>query len=193
MATHSRIVRPTFGEARNAWQAALSQRGLPTELVWIFDENLCFEPDPNAGEKFKLGYQTRFTAPPSEAEQVAYHYFSQFEAPVIFYRIGSSRGKSVCLLLCDPWFQDKGEDKGFFRREDWMIAFRPGEPREIEEIVDENRWKRRILRNRPLHDLDFCMTLRSVHEILAHGRVLTAYEHYALKFLGAWRRLLTQS
>ena len=34
------------------------------------------------------------------------------------------------------------------------------------------------------------MTLRAVHETLAHGRVLTAYEHYALKLLDAWRRLL---
>ena len=50
----------------------------------------------------------------------------------------------------------------------------------------EQRWKQRILRDRPLHDLDFSMSLRSVHEILAHGRVLTAYEHYALKFLHGW-------
>jgi hypothetical protein len=34
------------------------------------------------------------------------------------------------------------------------------------------------------------MSLRAVHEMLAHGRVLTSYEHYALKLLGAWRRLV---
>ena len=33
------------------------------------------------------------------------------------------------------------------------------------------------------------MTLRAVHETLAHGRVLTAYERYALRFLHAWGRL----
>jgi hypothetical protein len=37
------------------------------------------------------------------------------------------------------------------------------------------------------------MTLRAVHETLAHGRVLTAYEHYALRFLHAWRRMLHPS
>jgi hypothetical protein len=34
------------------------------------------------------------------------------------------------------------------------------------------------------------MTLRAVHETLAHGRVLSAYEHYALKLLHAWKRLI---
>jgi hypothetical protein len=35
--------------------------------------------------------------------------------------------------------------------------------------------------------LDFCMTLQAVHETLAHGRVLTPYEQYALKILGRGR------
>jgi hypothetical protein len=47
-----------------------------------------------------------------------------------------------------------------------------------------------MVKNRPLHDLDFCMPLRAVHEVLAHGRVLTTYEHYALRFLHAWRRII---
>ncbi len=186
-----KFVRPTFGEALNAWKAALSQRGFPTGLVWTFDENLCFEKDPAAGSNFKLGFQTRFAPPPPEAEQIAYEHFAAFEAPIVFYRIGSWSGKSVCLLLCDEWFKSKGEKEGFIRRDEWLISFRPGGAEEIEEITDLQRWKQRILRERPLHDLDFCMTLRAVHETLAHGRVLTSYEHYALKLLHAWRRLLT--
>jgi len=87
--------------------------------------------------------------------------------------------------------EPKGESEGFLRRDDWLISFRPGGREEIEEITDEQRWKQRIQRDRPLHDLDFCMMLRAVHETLAHGRALTAYEHYALKFLDAWRHLLT--
>ncbi len=192
MATSSRIVRPTFSEAESAWKKILSERNLPPETLWIFDENLCFEPNPSGKEPFKLGFQTQFAPPPPEAEKVAYDYFSQFEAPIVFYRIGSFGGKSVSLLLCDDWFDAKGSNDGYVRREDWLIDFHPGRPGEVEEIADENRWRRRIVRDRPLHDLDFCMTLRAVHEILAHGRVLTTYEHYALKFLGAWRRLLAQ-
>ncbi|MEI6569278.1 MAG: hypothetical protein WCR20_21540, partial [Verrucomicrobiota bacterium] len=61
---------------------------------------------------------------------------------------------------------------------------------ELEEITDFQRWRQRLMKSRPLHDLDFCMDLKAVHEILAHGRVLTAYEHYALRFLHAWGRLL---
>ena len=185
-----RIVRPTFGESLNAWKAALAQRGLPTESIWIFDENLCFEPDTDGKGNFKLGFQTRFTPPPLQAEQIAYHHFCEFELPVVFYRIGTWAGKSICLLLCDSWFQSKGEKEGFIRRDDWLMAFRLGGPESIEEITDEERWKGRLIRNRPLHDLDFCMTLRGIHEILAHGRVLTSYERYALKFLDTWRHWL---
>jgi hypothetical protein len=192
MEKSSRFTRPTFSEALKTWKATLSQRGFPAELVWVFDENLCFEKDPADGGKFKLGFQTCFAPPPPDAEQIAYEHFAGFQAPVIFYRIGSSHGKSVCLLLCDEWFQAKGEKDGFIRRDEWLISFQPGGPEEIEEITDAQRWKQRIMRDRPLHDLDFCMTLQAVHETLAHGRVLTAYEHYALKLLHAWRRLLTQ-
>ena len=112
-----------------------------------------------------------------------------FDAPVVFYRVGSSGGKSICLLLCDRWFENKRSGEDILRRDDWLIQFRPGGTEIIEEITDEGRWKNRILRGRPLHDLDFCMTLRSIHEILAHGRVLTSYEHYALTLLHTWRRV----
>ncbi len=193
MPTDLKFTRPTFVEALTAWEAVLDQRRLPIDLLWIFDENLCFEKDPAGPGGFKLGFQTRFAPLPPQAEQIAYEHFSEFEARIVFYRIGTFRGKSICLVLCDPWFEAKGEADGFVRRDDWLISFRPGGPEEIEEIDDEQRYQRRILRDRPLHDLDFCMTLRSVHETLAHGRVLTSYEHYALKFLDAWRRLLTPS
>ena len=69
------------------------------------------------------------------------------------------------------------------------MSFHPGGSGDISEISDEPRWKQRILRDRPLHDLDFCMTLQAVHETLAHGRVLTPYEQFALKVLGGSRRL----
>jgi len=180
--------RPTFNEALNEWKIVLGQRRLPADIVWVYDENLCFEKDPASKGGFKLGYQTQFTPPPADAERIAYDHFCEFEARIVFYRIGSSRGKSVCLLLCDQWFEPKSETDGFIKRDNWLISFRPGDAEEIEEVADEKRWKRRILKKRPLHDLDFCMTLQAVHETLAHGRVLTAYEQYALKILGGRRR-----
>jgi hypothetical protein len=183
------FTRPAFTQALTAWKTALSERSLPVELVWIFDENLCFEKDDRGN--LKLGFQTRFSPPPPDAEQIAFDHFTEFDARVVFYRIGTCRGRSVCLLLCDEWFEPKTEKDGFLRRDEWLISFRPGERGDIEEVIDEHRYEQRILRGRPLHDLDFCMTLQAVHETLAHGRVLTAYEHYALKFLNAWRRLLT--
>ena len=193
MANLPQFTRPTFSEALGAWKKLLGERQFPTDLMWVFDENLCFERTPSESPSFKLGDQTQFTPPPPDSERVAYDYFSAFEARVVFYRIGSSHGKSVCLMLCDQWFEGKRENEGFVPRDNWLISFYPGVASEVPEVTDEQRWKDRVLRNRPLHDLDFCMTLRAVHEILAHGRVLTAYEHYALRFLGAWRRLLGEA
>jgi hypothetical protein len=192
MANTPSFTRPAFADALNAWQTILSRRGFPADLVWLFDENLCFETDPASPGKFKLAFQTRLAPPPPDAEQIAYEHFTEFDARIVFYRVGTAGGKSLCLLLCDEWFEPKGEAEGYLRRDDWLISFRPGGPETIEEITDEPRYRRRLLRDRPLHDLDFCMTLRAVHETLAHGRVLSAYEHYALKLLDAWRRLFSQ-
>ncbi len=180
--------RPTFESALSAWKKLLSERQFSTDLVWIFDENLIFEKD--AAGQTRLGFQTRLTPPPAEAERVAFNHFCDFEARIVFYRLGSARGKSICLMLCDSWFESKTEAEGFLRRDEWLMSFYPGTKLELEEITDESRWKQRVLRNRPLHDLDFSMTLRGIHEILAHGRVLTSYEHYALRFLHSWGRLL---
>jgi hypothetical protein len=182
--------RPPFDQACEAWTSILKERGLSTDLLWVFDENLCFRPQDSSGPR--LGFQTRFTPPPAEAPQMAFDYFAEFDAPLVFYRIGTAKGRSVCLLLCDRWFESKGEAEGFVRRDDWLIYFRPGGVEEIPEVTDEQVWKSRVIRNRPLHDLDFCMSLRAVHEVLAHGRVLTTYERYALKFFHVWWRLLGQ-
>ena len=182
--------RPPFEQALQAWRSLLTQRKLPAEVIWVFDENLCFEKDPAAATGFRLGFQTAITPPPNEAERIAYEHFSEFEAPMVFYRLGSSGGKSVCVLLCDEWFQNKTDAEGFVPRPEWLMLFRPGPQEEIEEVRDKRRWEGRLLRERPLHDLDFCMTLRGVHEMLAHGRVLTAYERYALKLLHVWRHWL---
>jgi hypothetical protein len=181
--------RPPFDEALKAWKAFLQERGFPSDFIWIFDENLCFEKDPATPAGFRLAFQTALTPVPPDSERSAYEYFSEFDAPLVFYRIGSCGGRSVCLLLCDAWFEKKQPKDGFWRRDDWLIAFHPGGLEALEEITDEQRWKNRTLRDRPLHDLDFSMTLRGIHEILAHGRVLTTYEHYALRLLHIWRRI----
>jgi hypothetical protein len=180
--------RPPFDEALRAWQSFLTQQKLPSDLLWVFDENLCFEKDTNAPAGFRLGFQTTFTPPPPDAAIIAYEHFSEFAAPLVWYRLGSYRGKSVCLLLCDPWFDKKTEAEGFVQQSGWLMMFRTGTSQELEEVTDKQRWENRMFRDRPLHELDFCMTLRGVHETLAHGRVLTAYERYALKLLHVWSR-----
>lgn len=186
------MIRPTFDEATRAWKNLLNERKLPSELIWVFGDNLYFEEAASVPGGFRLGFQTAFTPPPPEAEVIAYRYFINFDAPIVFYRLGTHAGKSVCLLLCDEWFQPKSEAEGYVQRAEWGIAFRPGKVEEIEEITDAGRWKNRWMRERPLHDLDFCMDLRAVHEILAHGRVLSTYEHYALRLLHIWRRMFEE-
>ncbi len=179
-----------MSEALSHWRKLLSERELPTDLVWIFDENLCFEADPEVPAGFRLAFQVAFTPPPQNADEIAYSFFSEAEARLVFYRLGSSRGQSVCVMLCDEWLQQRGPADGYTRRDDWGMSFRPGGPETVPEITDAHQWERRLLKNRPLHDLDFCLELRAMHELIAHGRVLTTYEHYALKFLPTWARIL---
>ena len=185
-----KLQQPPFEVALKAWQTLLEQRGLPTECLWIFDENLCFERDAASPAGFRVGFQTAFTPPPPDAEHIAYDYFVEFEVRLVFYRLGTSLGKSVCLVLCDEWFESRSEADGYVRQDGGWMSFRPGGKEEVAEVTDKTRWEKRLLRDRPLHDLDFCMTLQSVHELMAHGRVLSAYERYALRFLHAWKRLL---
>jgi len=187
MANTPSVTRPSFNEALEAWKARLRLLGFETDLLWVFYENLCFEKTPG---EVRFAYQLIFTPPPPDAERIAYDHFAEFHAPLVFYRAGSSQGKSVCLLLCDKWFENKTEAEGFSKRDDWMMVFRPGPKEPIEEIKDRQRWLNRIVRDRPIHDLDFCMTLQAIHETLAHGRVLTAYERYGLKLLHGWRKFL---
>jgi hypothetical protein len=188
METKAAFKRPAFHEVVDTWKKTLSAHGHSTDLVWIFDENLCFEKDASAPGGMRVAYQTRFTPPPEDAAGIAYEDFLEFDAPLVLYRLGESNGKSICLLLCDEWFDSKGEKEGYICREDWRMMFHPGDKADLEEIRDEQRWKARLVKDRPLHPLDFCMTLRAVQEIIAHGYALSEYERYALKFLHFWRR-----
>jgi hypothetical protein len=186
----NRDQRPDFSTAVQEWRILLQQRGHPVELLWLFSDNICFEPDSAGLPKDPPAFQIKFTPPPDYAAEDAYVYYVGLNSRLVFYRIGSHKGKSVCLLLCDDWFKSRGEPEGFVVRPTGNMSFRPGPATELEEVTDFQRWRRRLIKPRPLHDLDFCMDLKGVHEILAHGRVLTAYEHYALRFLHAWTRFL---
>lgn len=187
----SQFQRPSFEEALKAWKTLLKERKLPDYCLWLFAENLCFEPDPARPGQVRLSFQTLFTAkPPTDAEAMAYDAFGDFDKRLVFYRLGSSRGRSLCLVLCDSWFESRGEAEGYLRRDEWLISFRPGSDEEVEEITDPARWKKRLMQGRPLHDADFCMSLRQVHETIAHGRVLSTYERYAQRFFHLWWRML---
>jgi hypothetical protein len=181
--------RPPFEEALAVWQKLLSARGFSTELLWILDENLCFERDSNVPGGFKLGFQTQFTPHPPDAAKVTYHHFAEIDARLVFYRLGASRNRSVCLQLCDPWFEPKREADGYIRKDDWLESFYPGSNEQLEEIVDPTRWQQRVVRGRPLSSVDFCMTLAALRELKAHGRVLSPDERFGLKILRSMHRV----
>ena len=183
-----RYHRPPFEDVLAAWKALLAQRGFSTDLLWILDENLCFEKDAAAPGGVKMGFQTEFTPHPPDAPKVTYHHFAEVDARLVFYRLGASRGRSVCLQLCDPWFEPKGQSDGYVRFDEWLVSFYPGQNDEIEEITDRKRWQERAVRGRPLTAVDFCMTLAALHELKAHGRVLTPDERLGLKLLRARQR-----
>jgi len=184
------ITRPRFSEALAAWREFLAAHQLPSESHWIFAENLCFEPSRAIPGSLRVGFQTRFTPPADDALEVAYDQFAATGARMVFYRIGSCPRGSVCILLCDPWFEKQGERDGFTRRDEWGISFYGGVAGEIEEITDLTRWLRRVRRNYAFRDFDFAMSLATVDEIKIHGRTLQPYERFAENMLNRLRRML---
>jgi hypothetical protein len=186
------FTRPTLGEALDAWKKLLAERRLPTNLLWLFEENLCLEKSRTAPGGFHFAFQTRFTPPPDDALEITFDHFSGTKARIVFYHVGVCRGQSLCLLLCDSWFDAKGESEGFLRRDEWHMSLHPGSSDEIEEITDLARWLRRVKHGRSFHDLDFCMTLAAVDEIKTYGRSLVPYERFAQTMLNRLRRFLGQ-
>jgi len=181
--------RPPFEEALAAWKKLLAAHGFSTDILWILDENLCFERDPNAPGGFKLGFQTQFAPHPPDAAKVTYHHFAEIDARLVFYRLGESRTRSVCVQLCDPWFEPKTEAEGYIRRDDWLASFYPGSNEQLEEITEPTRWQQRVVRGRPLTAVDFCMTLAALRELKAHGRVLSPDERFGLQILRSMHRV----
>jgi hypothetical protein len=184
--------RPSLAEALNAWKKLLAERGFSTDITWIFAENLCFEKSRAQSGGFQLGFQTQFSPPPDDALDVAFDHFCETSVPMVFYRLGECRGRSVCILLCDSWFVGKRETDGFLWRDEWRMSFYPGQKVEVEAITGLSRWLRRVKRRHVLHDLDFCMALVTIDELKTHGRVLAPYERFAEMLLNRLRRLLRQ-
>ena len=180
--------RPPFETALADWKAILTKRGFSTDLLWVLEENLCFEKDLGTPAGVKLGFQTRFTPETPDAAKVTYHHFAEVDARLVFYRVGANAGRSICLLLCDEWFEPKTEDDGYVRKDEWLVSYFPGSHEEIEEITDAKRWQERVVRGRPLSAVDFCMTLAALRELKAHGRVLAPDERFGLKILRSMHR-----
>jgi hypothetical protein len=178
--------RPSLDEAIETWKKILAERNLPTDLVWIFEENLCFEKSKSGG--LQISFQLQFALPPDEALDIAFDHFCETDSCIIFYRIGNCDGKSICVLVCDPWFEAKSEF--FLHRNEWKISFHPGLDDEIEEIKDLSRWLKRVKRGRAFHDLDFSMSLATIEEIRSFGRPLESYERFAGTMMNRLKRVL---
>ena len=184
------FTRPPLAKVLAAWQTILAAHGLPEQMLWIFSENLCVEPLHATPGGFHFGFQTRFTPPSDSALEIAYDQFSETPARMVFYRLGSCPRGSVCVLLCDDWFEPKGVTEGFIRQDEWGISFHPGRAGDIEEVTELTRWLRRVKRDRAFHDFDFAMSLETIDELRIHGRTLQPYERFADKMLGRLRRVL---
>ena len=185
--SESQFTRPPFSQALAAWQRCLRAQALPDRILWVFAENLCLENSPVTPGSVRLGFQTRFTPPADDALEMAYDIFSESSARMVFYRLGSSARSSVCILLCDAWFENRDEREGFKRHDEWGISFFSGVAGEIEEVTDLTRWLRREQGGRSVHDLDFAMSLATIDEIKIHGRVLLPYERFAETMLNRLR------
>ena len=185
-----KFTRPALPAALAAWREHLTAHALPAEPVWIFAENLCLEPSPATPGGIQLGFQTCFTPPSDDALEIAYDQFSETGARMVFYRLGSTPHGSVCILLCDPWFENRAAGEGFERRDDWGISFHSGHAGNIDEITDLSRWLRRVKRDRSFRDFDFAMSLATIDQIKLYGRPLHPYERFAETLMSRLRRML---
>lgn len=188
MSDHTKFERPYYFDAVDEWKKILTQHSLPSDVRWILDENLCFEADSTRKGGMRHSFQTKFTIIPPDVAERTYAFFSDFEARMVFYCLGHSGGRSVCIILCDPVFESRGAEDGFIRKDEWLLSFHPGSGQEIEEITDEARWKNRVKRGRPHTDLDFCMPVDVLREMDAHGRPLSSDERFGVKMLPGWER-----
>jgi hypothetical protein len=192
MSSAATFNRPTLTGALGIWNQLLAERGFATDVIWIFQENLCIERSRAEQGGFLFGFQTRFTPPPDDTLEIAFDCFTEASSRIVFYRLGDHMGKSVCILLCDSWFDRKGEPEGYLRRDEWNMSFYTGLDDKIEEVTDLTRWLHRVKRDRAFHDLDFCMALATVEEIKNFGRPLAPYERFAQTMLNRLRRFLGQ-
>jgi hypothetical protein len=191
--SNPQFTRPPLTVALTAWNDCLASHGLPTDPLWIFSENLCIEHSRAVPGSLHFGFQTKFTPPDDDALEIAYDQFCETDARIVFYRLGSAQKKSVCILLCDSWFEEKKPRDGFERRDDWNISFRPGHAGDIEEVTELTRWVRRVKRDRAFHDFDFGMALETIDEIKIHGRPLVPYERMGQRMLNRLRRMFGQA
>lgn len=182
------FVRPPLATALAAWRECLASHHLPDTPLWVFAENLCLEPSGAKPGHFRTRFQTQFTPPPEDALDIAYAEFGGTNARMVFHRLGSCPRGSVCLLLCDPWFETKSEREGFVRHDEWGISFYPGQAGDIEEVTNLARWVRRVKRARHVHDFDFSLSLATLDEIKTHGRALHPYERFADTLLNRMRQ-----
>ena len=189
---YPQFTRPPLKEVLAAWRECLVRHELPAEPLWIFSENLCIERSAAVPGSYHIGWQTRFTPPDDDALEIAYDHFAQSDVRIVLYRLGSCPSGSVCILLCDSWFEEKAARDGFERQDQWGISFHPGHAGDIEEITDLTRWVRRVKRDRAFHDFDFAMSLETIGEIKIHGRELMPYERFTQKMLERLRRILGQ-
>src|ERR1044071_1905933 len=101
MESATTLNRPALDEALEAWKKILTEHKFATNLIWLFEENFCFEKLRTEEGGFHIGFQTKFATPPEDALEVAFDHFCETDAPIVFYRLGDVPGKSVCALLCD--------------------------------------------------------------------------------------------
>ena len=184
------ITRPPLAKVLATWQECLAQHQFEPKALWIFAENVCVEPARGTASNVRLGFQTKFTPPADDALEIAYNLFGETQARMVFYRLGTSPRGSVCILLCDAWFEQKKPAEGYERHDEWGISFYPGQGTVIDEVTDLSRWLKRVKRGNSFHDFDFAMSLATIDEVKIHGRTLHPYERLSDNMLNRLRRVL---
>ena len=91
MSSPTSFNRPTLNEALDAWKQLLAARGFATDLLWIFEENLCFEKAPRRAGRFspRLSNQIHRRRPRTRWTSRS-NILPKPTSASVFYRLGDS-------------------------------------------------------------------------------------------------------
>lgn len=180
---HVPVVPPPYATAVEAWRQHLTQNEWPEDVVWLFEDNLLLERVSSSSLNLHMSYQTTWSFPSDQDNELAYHYFAQYGYPIVFHAVGTDTGRSLSIMMSDDWFEDRGDGYGYTVVFNGALLFHAHPYQQLELVRVDNRWswywRRFISRvwHNVLSDFDFSMSYSGLKRIKRRQEKLGIVDH----------------